>query len=188
MMTGSSDQRLVSAVIIPAPPEVVSFAEQLRQLYGKNHEHVPPHITVLWPFVTLGSVDMGVDDQLLALTSTQLQAICQDIEPFSLTLDRYGIFGGDVNILYLALRDPQPFITFYERLRAVFPEYPLYGGQFAEVTPHLTLIEAEQPLDALPCSPFEPFTFTVRTVHFMYGDTSFLQPWTLAAEIPLGVR
>ena len=41
--------------------------------------------------------------------------------------------------------DPGPILELYAHLLAHFPEYPLYGGEFTEIIPHLTVDREHRP-------------------------------------------
>ena len=107
---------------------------------------VPPHVTVLYPFVP--------PDQIDAPTLEKLQTLLTVIPPFQFELVRTGWFG-DRATLWLAPEPAEPFVHITKTLAAAFPEYPPYGGQFDGTIPHLTvgpegaadeLLQAEQEL------------------------------------------
>lgn len=87
------------------------------------------HVTVLFPFAYADDVD----DALLARVGDALRGFVR----FPITFDQFGSFEADV--LYLSPEPEQPFRDITEALAAAFPEYPPYGGGFAEVVPHLTV-------------------------------------------------
>lgn len=180
------DQALVSAVIICAPPPVADFVRRLRGSAPENGVHgVPPHITVMYPFVSPGTLASGPDAAVVRQTNERLQAACRNFAPFMITLDHYGTFPG--RVLYLAPRDPGPILELYAHLLAHFPDYPLYGGEFTEIIPHLTVsvVESQAALDAQPRPAFDPMTFEVRQLYYMVGDADLARPWILAGVIPL---
>ncbi len=189
-MPPAEDRPLVSTVLICAPPDVAEFTETFRSRYaGVDYHHVPPHITVMWPFVSPGTVQQGADPAILEEATQKLRAVCQNVEPFLVTLDRYGTFAG--RVLYLAPQDPTPIVALHEEILRAFPGYLPYGGQFGmALVPHLTLgfFDSEEELNAVPRPPFEPFTFRVGDVYFMYGDIEVPEPWKTVAIIPLGRR
>lgn len=183
-----TDRALESAVVIVPPPAVAAFADTLREQYlGIEYQLVPAHITVMYPFVSPGTVASGPDAALLEKTRDDLRQACAEAAPFTITLDRYATFpnGG---ILYLALAEPTPVVALQERLLAAFPDYPPYSGQHAEFMPHLTVGYFASPalLAAAPRPAFTPFTFVVETLHFLYGDYQTPQRWATAAMISLG--
>ena len=48
-------------------------------------------------------------------------------------------------VLYLAPVPDTPFRRLTEGIASIFPEAPPYGGQFADVVPHLTVVHAGDP-------------------------------------------
>lgn len=186
-MEASEDRTLASAIVIPAPPPVAEFVAAFRREHpGQELYALPPHITVMWPFISPGTLDDGPDETLLRQTADRLRQICRSISPFTVTLDRYGTFPGGV--LYLAPHDPAPIIALHGHILAQFPEYPPYGGEYGELVPHMTLgIFAPEDVAAIAGRlPLEPLAFLVDRLCFMYGDQRFSQPWKTAAVIPLG--
>jgi 2'-5' RNA ligase len=91
---------------------------------------VPPHITVLFPFVT---------GDITAVVTTKLTALFSEVHAFSTRFSGTQWFGEQV--LWLAPDDPQPYIELTRAAISAFPEYPPYGDQFDEITPHLTVAD-----------------------------------------------
>lgn len=91
---------------------------------------VPPHVTVLYPFIP--------PDQLDAPALARLQTLLTAIPSFEFELVRTGWFG-DHATLWLAPEPAGPFVHITKTLVAAFPEYPPYGGQFDGTVPHLTV-------------------------------------------------
>lgn len=95
---------------------------------------VPAHITVLYPFLPWQRVDDAVRAELNALFATH--------QAFDLQLAQLRRFPG---VLYLA---PEPDALLRALTAAVagrWPEAPPYGGQFADVVPHLTIAHSQEP-------------------------------------------
>ena len=185
-MAAETDRALVSAVVIPVPIAVAAFARAYREAYSEvDFYPVMPHITIMWPFVSPGTAASGPDPEVLRATADKLREVCRLFPPFMVTLDHYGTFPG---VLYLAPRDPAPILALHRRILAAFPDYLPYEGQFGGLNPHMTLgmFETAETLNAAPRPDFDPFTFLVEKVCFMYGDPGRRQPWETAAVIPLG--
>lgn len=177
---------LISAVIILAPPDVAAFVQEVRRLCDSCTRHpIPPHLTVMWPFLSPGSVDEGPDEALLAATSERLRHVCREIAPFRVRLECYETFAS--RVLYLAPSNPESIIAVHQRLLAEFPDYPPYGGAFGTFIPHLTVevFETGNGIDTSPRPDFEPFEFEVTELLFMYGEPEMIERWTTAAVIPL---
>ena len=95
-------------------------------------ELIPPHVTVLVPWVAEPS----------SADSARLTEAVSSFEPFELSFPTVGQFPNGT----VWLR-PEPFDTVRSLLRAVyeaFPECPPYGGEFPEPHPHLTISSAAQ--------------------------------------------
>lgn len=91
---------------------------------------VPPHVTVLYPFVPPNRLDEE--------TLVRLRELISPLPGFSFDLVRTGWFD-DGAALWLAPRPAEPFRQLTATLTHGFPDYPPYGGQHAEVVPHLTV-------------------------------------------------
>jgi 2'-5' RNA ligase len=182
---------LISGVLIMMPEAVAAFARDFRARYAVRHpstvvHSVPPHISLMVPFVPPGRVGGPLDTTALNEATARLREVCRSVAPFTVTLDRYGTFPGGV--LFLAPRDPEPTKRLYHLIQAAFPEYPAYGGEYAEFVPHMTLdvYGTDEALAGVPRPAFEPFSFGVREVVVAYGDLEVADSWTLHAVVPLG--
>lgn len=91
---------------------------------------IPPHVTVLYPFVDADTVD----GELLA----ELVELYGAVEPFDFELTEVGRFRAAV---WLAPEPRARFVDLIELTCARFPDHPPYGGEFAgsEPIPHLTV-------------------------------------------------
>jgi hypothetical protein len=118
-----------SALLVPVPAAEPAVAEHRARLDGSARDGVPAHLTVLYPFLPPALVD----DAVLA----SLGWLFAGIPAFACTLDRVAWFGDAV--VFLGPQDPAPFRALTDRAFAAFPSCPPYGGQYAEVVPHLTI-------------------------------------------------
>ena len=185
-MVGDANREYMSGVLIPAPPEVDAFVRRFRERYpGIAMHHVPPHITLMVPFVPPGRVGQPPDLGVLEAATARLHGVCRQVAPFEVCLDRYGMFPGGV--LYLAPRNEQPVFDLYRRIQAAFPEYPAYGGQFNNYVPHMTLdvYGTDEALAVVPRPAFKPFEFTVTEILIAYGDPEVEDVWAVHAVVPL---
>jgi 2'-5' RNA ligase len=140
---------------------------------------VPAHITILYPFVAPDAVASPLLDELRSLFAR--------VAAFDFVLTRTAWFGETV--LWLA---PEPDAGFRRLTNAAFarwPQYPPYGGRFAELTPHLTIGEGA-PFDALRSAELEvapalPIAARATEVVLMSGGS---EPgsWQSRARFPLG--
>jgi hypothetical protein len=91
-------------------------------------ERVPPHITLLVPWVPAPS-QRDLD---------RLSDTIRDFGPLDLTFPQVERF--PKGVIYLR---PEPFEELQQLMMAVtgaFPDYPPYGGEYPEPYPHVTLV------------------------------------------------
>jgi hypothetical protein len=84
---------------------------------------VPAHITILFPL----EPDVGTD---------RIARVAAGTGPFDYRLTRIDEFPG---ALWLAPDPADRFVALTRAAMAEFPESPPYGGQYADITPHLTV-------------------------------------------------
>jgi demethylmenaquinone methyltransferase/2-methoxy-6-polyprenyl-1,4-benzoquinol methylase len=141
-------------------------------------QRVPPHISLLYPFAPPRELKGAIPI---------LERICAEIDPFPITLNRYGHFE---TTLFLEPENPDPFLNLFRRVSEAFPQYPPYGGSFGnELRPHLTLAEykTQEQIEGLALPPARSLTFVVDRVHIFTGDPDRLASWRSRATIPLGM-
>lgn len=93
---------------------------------------VPAHVTVLFPFLDAGRIDKEV--------IASIGEVLGEHRSFQARFDRCGRFPG---VLYLAPDLGDHFQRLTEAIAGRWPEYPPFGGQFAEVVPHLTVAQGQ---------------------------------------------
>ena len=140
---------------------------------------------MLYPFVP----PAGISESLL----NSLGSLFAEFAAFEFTLDRVSWFGELV--VWLGPRDPAPFAALTNLVFTAFPSCPPYGGQHAEVIPHLTIGHGGPPetLRAAADSvrPCLPVAAVAEEVILMTGprpgiaDTPPGQ-WRTVAAFPLG--
>jgi len=124
--------KVESALIIE-----VAEADALVRTYRAQYDPsaaagMPPHITLLYPFVAPTQIDEVV--------LRRLRDICSQHEPLALQLTKTCRFP---DVLYLAPQPETPLKGLMSDIFAAFPDSPPYGGAFAEVIPHLTVAQVE---------------------------------------------
>jgi 2'-5' RNA ligase len=123
-----------TAIVIPVL-EARPAADRWRRAYTEGGaDGMPPHVTLLYPFVD--------DESLTERHVRGLAGVAAGRPAFDFALARLGEFpagAGQATVLYLAPEPSEPFAALTEALVRAFPEHPPYGGAFAEVVPHLTL-------------------------------------------------
>lgn len=90
---------------------------------------VPAHVTIHVPWLPVEAVD---ETALAAVRD-----LARAVRPFDVVFERMCWFGESV--LFLAPRPAEPLCDLAERSARRWPEYPLYGGEFDTVVPHLTI-------------------------------------------------
>jgi 2'-5' RNA ligase len=110
-------------------PEVVPVVQEFRQLYDPSAaDGIPPHVTILYPFMA--------EHTLSETTVEQLRAMCSEHAEFDVTFPCVLVFQQS---LWLDPRPAEPFQALIRDACRGFPEYPPYGGIDIEIPPHLTI-------------------------------------------------
>lgn len=99
-----------------------------------NSRDLPPHITVLYPFVPAHAIDSALEAAVVDVLA--------GVAPFRFRLARVASFPG---VLYFEPHPVEPFLELAEAFCARWPEFPPYGGEFDEIVPHLTVSIGEVP-------------------------------------------
>ncbi|MGK2881430.1 MAG: 2'-5' RNA ligase family protein [Mycobacterium sp.] len=118
-----------SAVLIAVPEAQTAVGAHRSRFDPSATWGVPPHVTVLYPFVR----PEEIDDDVLA----KLGAAIASVPSFDTVFARTAWFGDDV--LYLAPEQDAPFCTLMTAVWEAFGALPPYGGGVPDVTPHLTI-------------------------------------------------
>jgi 2'-5' RNA ligase len=95
-------------------------------LDGFAQPGVPPHVTILFPFVDGDDLD-----------ETAIAALCSSHAPFAFELDRVERF--DDGVVWLHPEPSEPFAALTQAVWRQWPDHPPYEGAFDEVIPHLTI-------------------------------------------------
>ena len=117
-----------------ALPEL-NVATDLRRRYDRSARMgMPPHVTLIYPFLPPDSIDDEVMRRLAALFGSAS----------SFTVRLAGI-GGFPGVIYLVAEPIERFVELVKALAALYPAAPPYGGAFDSVIPHLTVAESTDP-------------------------------------------
>ena len=143
---------------------------------------VPPHVTILYPFVPAD----GLTPEVRSALATE----AGDFEPFEVRFKRVERWPG---VVYLA---PMPAASFTALTNAVaqrFPGHPPYEGEFDEVVPHLTVVEVGEDddgvdLEAIALEAGRWLPFDVRVGRLEVIAEGHNGRWSTRWRIPLGVR
>jgi 2'-5' RNA ligase len=124
-----------SALLVAVPEAEPAVGEHRARLDASARDGVPAHLTVLYPFLPPASIDGAV--------LASLRRLFAGFPPFAVTLDRIGWF--DEEVVWLGPRDAPPFRALTRSAFAAFPCCPPYGGRYADVIPHLTIGDRDDP-------------------------------------------
>jgi hypothetical protein len=134
------------------------------------------HVTVLFPFAPPGSADTALLGRIARALS--------GCEPFAVSFADVRTFPD--HVLYLAPEPAERFRELTETLAAAFPEYPPYGGQFAEVIPHLTLTHRpDAPVDDVAAAVRPNLPVAARASRVEMWQEGLDDRWTTRASFPL---
>jgi 2'-5' RNA ligase len=122
-----------SAVIL-AVPEAAEIVDRWREqsCHAKPSNGVPPHVTLLFPFVPA----TALDDAVISL----LAEVIAGMPAFEFALRSAARFP---EVLYLAPDPAEPFVHLTDAVFRRFTDHPPYESAFLEVTPHLTVAQGE---------------------------------------------
>jgi 2'-5' RNA ligase len=152
-----------SAVIVPIdlPPEL----ERLRNTHDPMAAlGVPPHVTLLFPFVPPDRLTPDIRSQLESLVALEPRFQAR----FS-TIERRG------GMVWLLPDDEGPFLRLTSALAERWSDHPPYGGKHPDLVAHLTLLASadDDALDRARASATSgvPFEMSVREVSLIVeGD------------------
>jgi len=167
-----------SAVLV-AVPEADDVVGRFRARLDRSAAWgVPPHVTVLYPFVAPDAIDQPVLDRLAEAVGS--------VSRFDVTLARLAWFGDDV--LWLAPEPDHPFRALTAAVSNHFPDHPPYGGAESDPVPHLTVGHGA-PVDVLRAAedairPLLPVRARITTVLLMEGSPDTAS-WHTVAEVNL---
>lgn len=139
---------------------------------------VPAHASVLFPFADPGDLTDADHARLTEIFGT--------FAPFEAVLTQPRWFGDEV--LYLAPEPAATFAAMTAATHASWPQFPPYGGQFADVIPHVTVgdsggREALSPAEAAlrPDLPIRQWVDRVA----LYAGSDHPGSWHRVAEFRL---
>ncbi|MBS1910639.1 MAG: 2'-5' RNA ligase family protein [Bacteroidetes bacterium] len=172
---------------MPAESALVVLVREAEGLVGSFRDHhdpaaaagVPAHITILYPFKEPSELAPEVLGDLAGLFAR--------VPGFDVTLRECRHFPG---VLYLAPEPAEPVCHLTEIVVQQYPENPPYGGQFAEIIPHLTVahVEDEQQMAEITAQLHHaaldhfPIRARVHTVTLMESRDG---RWRVRGQFPL---
>lgn len=139
---------------------------------------MPPHVTVLYPWLPTGALDEA--------TLADLGAVVAAVPAFDVTFTQLQRFP---RTLWVAPSPPDPFVALTAALVGRWPECPPYGGEFDRVVPHLTVADGMD-VDSLAevvtaVAPQLPLVSRVEAVSLMVRDGAEGR-WVRHSRHPLG--
>jgi 2'-5' RNA ligase len=169
-----------SAVVVNVPVAERVVGEHRERLDEAARWGVPAHVTVLYPFLP--------PDEIGPAVLAALGRVVATVPRFDAEWRRMAWF--DERVLWVAPEPAAPFQALTAAIVGEFPGYPPFGGQYAEVIPHLTvgngapLVELQAAERAVAAQL--PFSMPVTHVQLLAGTTA-VGSWRTLAEFPLGV-
>src|SRR5688572_4489346 len=118
-----------TAVVITFP-ELSAVVDEWRErtCADRTSLGIPPHVTLLHPFVPAEDVDVGVLEEL--------RQLFEATPPFEVAFCEVRRWP---EMAYLAPEPPEPFSRLTEAIVERWPKYPPYEGIHETVIPHLTV-------------------------------------------------
>jgi 2'-5' RNA ligase len=176
-MTVSQQPGGESAIIVPITvPPVVNLLRN--RMDPSAAQGVPAHVTLLYPFMPVLSLDDEVRARITSIVASepQFRVAFESVERWP-------------NVVHLRPDPAEPFRRLTAALFDAFPDYPPYEGVHPEVIPHLTIAQ-DVPDDyyaaaehALPASL--PIRDWVREA-WLIGHLPE-QPWHTLWRLPFGM-
>jgi 2'-5' RNA ligase len=170
-----------TGLIVPVS-RLSSELTAFRQQHDSSaRQGMPPHVTILFPFLSSREVDARVLAHLESLFAAQHE--------FDFRLTEIRRFPG---ILYLAPEPAEPFKRLTDAVVDDYPDYPPYGDPSLDVIPHMTvadpgpgermnILEAQLRQAAAGSLPLVDRATAVHLFTLVDGR------WVLQIEFPLGV-
>jgi len=118
-------------------------------------------------------------------THTRLAELFADVAPFDFALGDIGWFGTEV--VFAAPVPDEPFRALTRRVVELWPQFPPYGGEHGEPTPHLTIgddgTQSELAEAGSAVARHLPVGCSAREVWLMTGSAE--SGWSRRARFPL---
>ncbi|WP_030463967.1 2'-5' RNA ligase family protein [Kitasatospora sp. NRRL B-11411] len=160
-------------------PEAEPFVGGWRERFDPSAQAgVPAHVTVLFPFLDESRID--------ALVHSALADVLGSHPAFDLRFERCGRFPG---VLYLVPTPDTQLRQLTEAITDRWPEAPPYEGRFAEILPHLTVVQGQEEavMEEIEADLGGklPFTSRISSVELMVHDGT---KWQERASFALGIN
>ena len=132
----------IESALVVLVPEAEDLVKPFRDRYDPSAAlDVPAHVTLLYPFKP--------PDEIGGTVLDELRRGFARFAPFRFALAQIRRFPAEV--LYLAPEPDEPFRQPTSAIWNWYPETPLYGGQWPDIIPHLSMarLADEQQLDRI---------------------------------------
>jgi 2'-5' RNA ligase len=130
----SDADRRSALVVVAAEAEAVVGEWRVRYQRESVERGIPPHLTVLFPFIPATAIGDG--------TLTELRRLYAPVRPFGYELASVESFP---DAAWLAPVPAEPFHALVDRARQAFPALPPYGDPEHVVVPHCTVGTHDDP-------------------------------------------
>lgn len=174
---------IVEAALVVLVPEAEELVGPFREAYDPSAaKGMPAHITINYPFRPGADPSADLEGRLRTLFSS--------LSEFRFRLQRAARFP---EVLYLAPEPEGPFRELASQVWNAFPDSPPYSGEYAGVTPHLTVAQQEDShAFEYICADFQqraegllPISSIARRVWMMDNRSG---RWRKRTAFPLGRR
>jgi 2'-5' RNA ligase len=169
-----------SAVVVPIRLPAALEAIRLDHVWNAPLG-VPPHVTLLFPFLKPTDLDRIVLERLATAISRTTA--------FEVAFTEVRHWGPDPTpegVVWLPPDPAAPFIAMTEALVEAFPGYLPYAGLHDEVIPHLTLANVDVDIEAIERSAVPSVPFRRRVTSAALLVESAVGRWRTARRLALG--
>jgi 2'-5' RNA ligase len=179
LQTVTWQYRLVLTAIVTAFPEASPIVDEWRERTCSDRTSIgiPPHVTLLFPFVPAETADETLD------ILRELFAATRSFDVTFRELRRWP------ELVYLAPQPPEPFVRLTKAIIERWPDYPPYEGAHETVVPHLTVAYGDEALLAeveADVSPHLPIAAHVDEAVLLEELEPGWGRWGERARFPLG--
>jgi 2'-5' RNA ligase len=166
-----------TALVVLVPELEVVIGEWYRQHTEAGRRGLAPHLTLLYPFLDWAEYD--------EVRAARLVGALAPFTAFEVSLAETARFRGESATLYVRPEPSQPFAAMTEALTTAFPDHAPYGGEFDEITPHLTVAQGpDSLLDPIEHEVVRRLPVSVRVERvWLVADTP--RGWERRAAFPL---
>jgi 2'-5' RNA ligase len=165
-------------------PQIEPWIAPVKNRYTQSGPSVPAHVTLLSPFYA--------PSEVTDLILQRVERVISQVPPFEFTLKTLETF--PKGILYISVEPREPFSRITRLLAEEFPEMPLYGGEFPDPVPHVTVVDFQMCDDPVAVkrqseqmlSDALPMGLVADRVVWMQRIRSVPAPWDVVGDFPLG--